>query len=212
MSEPNRPMIGAYKKPGGSDEITGQNIEIADKRERQETPASNLHEGIQEELKQGVEGSQDTVEKAKSYEEILADNDISKSKAQLIVDAMLTDGYYEETMPVTKKVTVTLRTRGYADYKRYLRALELYNPRFVDEQQEIMARHFLAASIVSFKGETLLHAPLEATEKEREDAFSARMKWVESKSERVINLLISKLNKFDRMISIVMSEGVVENF
>jgi len=171
-----------------------------------------MHEGIQEDLRQDVEGTQDTAEKAQSYEDILAENDIEKSHAQSIVDAMLTQGYYEETVPVTKTTTVTLRTRAYEDYQRYLRGLELINPRFVEEQQEIMGRYFLAASLVAFKGEVFVHTEPTATPKEREDAFDTRMAWLSSQSERLVNLLISKLSKFDRTIQVVMSEGVVENF
>jgi len=206
-------IIGSYANPSGDDsEIKSADVSIIDKREKVSSPTTNMHEGIQEDLRQGIKGTQDSVEKAHSYEDILADNDIDKSQAQDIVDAMLSNGYYEDSVPVTKKTTVTLRTRSYEDYKRYLRGLELINPRFVEEQQEIMGRYFLASSIVGFKGEQFVHVAPTATPKEIEDAFDVRMEWVAKQPERIVNLLISKLSAFDRTVQIVMSEGVVENF
>jgi len=211
--EGTKPLIGSYTNPNpSSPEPKSDAPQIVDKRKKVDTPATKMHEGIQEELKQDVEQSQDNIEKTKSYEEILADNDVEKTKAQAIVDSILIDGFYEEAMQVTKTTTVTLRTRGYEAYKRYLRALEFINPKYVEEQNEIQIRYFLAASLVSFKGQTFTHVAPTAEEKEREDAFDARLDWITKQNERIIHLLAGKLNRFDRVVQIVMSEGVVENF
>lgn len=208
-----KPLIGSYSDPNpNAAEDKTPTPKIVDKRDKVDTPATKMHEGIQEELKQDVKQEQDGIEKAKSYVEILAENDIEKTKAQAIVDAIITDGFWEEALQVTKSTTVTLRTRGYEDYKRYLRALEFINPKYVEEQNEIQIRYFLAASLVVFKGEAFEHPVANASEKEREEAFDVRMEWISNQSERIINLLASKLSKFDRVVQLVMSEGVVENF
>jgi DNA-directed RNA polymerase specialized sigma54-like protein len=213
MEITKQPLIGSYSNPDQSEGPKESAVpNIIDKREKTASPATHMHEGIQEDLKQGIEQSTDGIEKAKTYEEILAENDIEKTTAQAIVDAILTEGYYEETLQVTKSSSVTLRTRGYEDYKRYLRALEFINPKYVEEQTEIQIRYFLASSLVAFKGTAFSHAPPDAEEQEREDAFNVRMVWISRQGERVINLLANKLTKFDRVVSIVMSEGVVENF
>lgn len=206
-----RVPVGAYAPPTAKAQKEGETV-IVDKRPKIETPTTNLHEGIREELKLDVDGAKENVAKAKSYKEILEEHEIPLDKARAIVDSMLTEGFYTETISVTQSSTVTFRTRTYEDYRRYLRAVELINPRFVEEQQEIMARYYLAASVVAFKGKSFAHPSPQDSEQEKEEAFTKRMNWLNAQPERVINLLVSKLSKFDTVISVVMSEGVVENF
>jgi hypothetical protein len=121
---------------------------------------------------------------------------------------MLEKGFYEESVPVTKSVVATFRTRAHADYVRYLRALETYNPKYVEEQQEIQIRYFLAASLVSFKGTVFKVAAGEDAEK----FFDRKLEWIEAQPETVIRLIAVKLSKFDQQIQTIMSEGIVENF
>lgn len=187
-------MIGSYKNP------------------KELTPAQNLVEGVQGEIKDSMDAAAPVTELAQSYETVLASKKITIAKAHSIVDSMLEKGFYEEVMPVTKAVTVTFRTRTHNDYIRYLRALEMFNPKFAEEQAELQLRYFLAASLVAFKGVVLKHVPANADPDAVASAFDSRLEWIEKQPERVINLLATKLSKFDDMIHTVMSEGVVENF
>lgn len=197
------PLVGSYKK--AEQAAIPENFEIVDKRTKVESPTNSLSEGVQEDLKDSISRTKDSVEKAKSYQELLSDHDISLTKAHTIVDSMLEKGFYEETISVTNKTNVTFRTRAHSDYIRYLRALESYNPKYVEEQQEIQIRYFLAASLVAFKGTTF-------TATATEDIFDTKITWIEKQPERLVHLLASKLSTFDKQIQIVMSEGVVENF
>lgn len=204
----NRPVIGSYKKPivpADAEKHDETEPQIVDKRPKVDSPTKALSEGVQEDLKDSIERTKAAAEKAKTYEEILSDHDISLSKAHAIVDAMLEKGFYEETLPVTKTVNATFRTRTQADYVRYLRALEIYNPKYVEEQQEIQIRYFLGSSLLAFKGVTF-------TNTDPEKLFDEKIEWLEKQPERIVNLLATKLSKFDKQVQIVMSEGVVENF
>lgn len=206
------PVIGSYRErpPPATPETNNdlEDLQIVDKRPKVETPSTSLTEGIQNELKDGIERTKQGAEKSKSYEEILAERDVPLSKAHSIVDSMLERGYYEEVLPVTRTSTVTFRTRAHADYIRYVRALESYNPKYVEEQQEIQVRYFLAASLVAFKG----HAFKMDAKADIEEQFDKKLEWIAKQSETLIRLLATKLSKFDQQIQIVMSEGVVENF
>lgn len=204
------PVIGSYRRPptapdGANNTAPEPEPEIIDKRPKVATPSGSLSEGVQEDLKSSIDRTKEAAEKAKSYKEILSERDIPLSKAHAIVDGMLEKGFYEETLAFTSNTTVTFRTRAHSDYVRYLRALETYNPKFVEEQQEIQIRYFLAASLVAFKGVTF-------AEKDPEKLFDAKLDWIEKQPERLVNLLATKLSKFDVQIQVVMSEGVVENF
>jgi hypothetical protein len=198
--EASKPIVGSYSNPDAEGPVTT-------------TAAKALVDGIESDLGQQVEEDTLTVEKAKSYEEILKEADISVEEAQVIVDDILMKGYYEETYKVTNRISVTLRTRSHADFIRYHLALEANNPKFMDEMQEIALRFFLAGSLVRL-GDTVFNHPDrdKATDDQLHDAFDKRLRWIEKQPERVIALLADKLNKFDKKVAVVMSEGVVENF
>jgi len=200
------PGFGAYGDPSKKSPV------IAESKPTPNTAAVAMTDGLQEEIRKDVEDIKETAEKAKSYEQILEEAEVSLDKARVIVDDLLTKGYYEEDVPVTKSSFVTFRTRTHSDYRRYLRAIEMINPKYIDEQQEIQLRYFLAASLVSFKGHAFEHPRPNSSDSAVEKAFDARLEWITSQPDTVINLLAIKLSKFDRMVKIVMSEGVVENF
>ena len=200
------PVIGSYKKPQVPDQEA--DLEIVDKRPKVETPATSLSTGVQEDLKDSIDRTQKSADKAKTYEDTLSEYAIPLQKAHAVVDSMLEKGYYDEVVPVTKNTVATFRTRAHADYVRYLRALELYNPKYVEEQQEIQIRYFLAASLVSFKGIVFR----QESDEDPEKFFDRKLTWVETQAEPLIRLLATKLYKFDQQIQTIMSEGIVENF
>ena len=192
------PMIGSYRNP-------------SKEQSEPKTPSQSLAEGVQEEIKDSVALTDPITKKALSYEEILSKKEISLAKAHAIVDAMLERGFYEESLKVTQTVSVTFRTRTHNDYVRYLRALELFSPKYIAEQNELQIRYFLAASLAAFKGKTFSHPKISDTDAS-DEAFSERLTWVTQQPESIVNILASKLSKFDDTIHTVMSEGVVENF
>jgi hypothetical protein len=202
-SDKRPPVVGSFKDPSKKNQ-NGDTV-VA-------TPASKLAEGVQSDIKKDVEDNKDTVVKAQGYQEILAEAEITIEKAHAIIDDLLTKGYYEEVINITKTTTVTFRTRTQSDYRRYLRAVEVVAPKYVDEQQEIQLRYFLAASLVEFKGQRFDYPKHTARENEIEDAFEKRMSWIKDQPDSLITLLAVKLSKFDRTVKVVMSEGVIENF
>jgi len=210
---PSSPRIGSYSKPGAAPQTPSTGTQpITEVKKPQETPAKSLVDGAQEEMRRDVSEGKDAAERAKSYDEILSDNDISKSKASAIVDDLLTKGFYQEDIQLTSTAYLTLRTRTHADYRRYLRQVEIDSPRYIDEQHEIQMRYFVAASLVAFKGQEFAHPTHRASATEVEELFKKRLDFIEQLPERVVALISSKLAKFDRVVQIVMSEGVVENF
>jgi len=203
-------MIGSYEAPNKDDTI--EEAKIVDRRPTPEaTPARSMAEGISEDLEQENTKTGDIVENIKNYKEILKEAKIDLNEAMGIVDDILSNGYYEETLIITKSVSVTFRTRTQSDFLRYYRALEMYSTRYQDELQEIARRYCLAGSLVRFGKQEFKH-----TDKPRSDEaaklFDVRLEWIEDQSDRIINLLELKLHQFDSKVMTVMSEGVVENF
>jgi len=202
----SKPLIGSYSAPDDD--------EIVDKtKPAPPSAARSVADGIKEDLALDIKETAVTTKKTKDYEEILKEQGISLNEAKSIVDDMLTQGYYEERIKITRSITADFRTRTHADYLRYHNALEALNPRFEEERNELALRYCLAGSIARFNKSKFEHPnPLKAENGEINAAFDERLDWIEKQPERLVALLSSKLNAFDRKVALVMSEGVIENF
>jgi hypothetical protein len=186
--------------------------ETTEKPKAPSTPIGAVAQGIEEDLAHDVKETKVQAEKAKTYLEILKDNNIEVTDAQAIVDDMMTKGYYTENVQITKKISTTFRTRNHNDYLRYHTALQILNPKYRQEEDEIALRYCLAGSLVRFNATTFTHTAPTAPEDQMREAFDNRLEWIEKQPERLTALLAVKLNRFDQKIAIVMSEGVIENF
>jgi len=206
----NKPMIGSYGPPS-DDEVETPIVEA--EKEIPNTPARSVVAGIKEDLKSDTDELTENVEKVQSYKDVLEDHDITLDKARSIVDDLLTQGFYEERVLITKSVFVVFRSRTHEDYRRYHTALEVTNPKYKEEMNEIALRYCLAGSIVRFRDHKFDHPDInKSTFEERGTAFDKRLDWIEQQPERLIAILAVKLNIFDLRIATVMSEGVIENF
>lgn len=136
-----------------------------------------------------------------SYEQLLRKLDIEPEEAAKIVDAILSQGFYEREFPINKRHGVTLRTRGVEDQERLQNSVENQIPRYALTINEMTARHNLAASLAEFNG--VKFAPSEFKK-----AYAAVGKF----PLPVFNALISRLAKFDQIMFTVLGEGAVENF
>lgn len=198
--------IGNYAPPAGADN------KETEKAKAPNTPAGAIAQGIEEDLSHDVKETKVQAEKAKTYLDILKDNNVEVDEAQAIVDDMMTKGYYAESIQITKRITATFRTRNHNDYLRYHTALQVLNPKYRQEEDEIALRYCLAGSLVRFDKTEFVHPGPKTPEDEVRTSFDNRLEWVEKQPERLTALLATKLNRFDQKIAVVMSEGVIENF
>lgn len=136
-----------------------------------------------------------------SYEERIRKHGIDLRTANLIVDSLLFKGEFRYTYPVTKKYTVTFKTRKFEDQEKTLGHLETVNPQFPASVGNLISKNNLANSLVKF-GDTDF----------TKMTFEARIDWLNSIPETLARLLAKKLSKFDEMILDIMDEGVIENF
>jgi hypothetical protein len=190
--------IGKYSKPQGS-------LPAAPP-----TPAKAVAEAVEKGLEKDVAATEDGTEKALTYEEILKEEGIDISEARAIRDALLVDGYYAEDVKITDNTTVRFRTRNYADYVRWTKAMETERPAYVDEKSEITLRYFLAASLERYRDEAFDFPT--GSPKDEETAFKARHERVLKFPEPVVELLGRKLNRFDTKVRICLNDGAVESF
>lgn len=157
-------------------------------------------------------------EKAKRYLEGLAAVELSQGEARAILDAVLFNDYYEETLEVARGVMATLRTRTYTDTQRMLRMVEAEAPQIPTHYNDILARCNVAASLVEYNKKRF-SMPIrtedmtrDAFRKLEEEAFQDRLEYVMNLPTPVMAKLMNMVAKFDNKIFAVFEEGAPEDF
>lgn len=164
-------------------------------------PKMSVEEALEtaDSLDEDIEGLESAPELR--YEDKIAVHGITLEKAEEIIDSMIVDGFYEETYALTKKYAVTLRTRTLEDQNRIMERIEVLKPHYPSTLSNLVAQYNVASSLVQFKGIKFLDMK-----------FNDRLDWVRKCPDSVVRALAMKLNKFDSMITDVMSDGAIENF
>ncbi len=129
---------------------------------------------------------------------------ITKDTAAQIVDAMLFKGFYEEEIPLTKKVKVKFKTRGQEAVDRLNTEINRIDPKFNGTLYSLVAEYNIAASLVAygpyqFDGST-------------DEGFEKTLKYIKALPTPVFQLLANKLSKFDDKTMTVMSEEATSFF
>lgn len=145
------------------------------------------------------------IDPKEKYLKRLEELQVSKEQAAQIIDAMITQGAYEETVAITKKLSVRFRTRGQDAAERLNRVLNIENPQFTGSVYSTIAVQNMASSLVQY-------GPYKF-DPSTEEGFKVVMEYIRTKiPQPVYSVLVTKLSKFDEKLAAVMTEGCVENF
>lgn len=157
-------------------------------------------------------------EKAKRYLEGLAMVGVTQEEARSILDSVLFNEYYEETVTIGRGVTAVIRTRTYNDTQRMLRILEAEAPKMPVHYNDILARCNVAASLVEYNQKKFT-APVrsdgmsrDAFKKLEEEAFHDKVEYVLQLPTPVMSKLMNMVALFDSKILAVFDEGAPEDF
>lgn len=175
------------------------------------SPGATLATAVEKNLEREVSETEEGAERALTFEERLKAANVTLAEAREIRDALLIDGFYSEQIRLSQNTAVVFRTRNYRDFVRFHQAVDRYQPKFVDERNEIALRYFLAGSLVSYRDEIFDH-PESRDIKVLEEAFDKRHARVLDFPEPVMRLLAQKLHEFDAKVQLCLSEGSVEDF
>lgn len=191
----SRPAVDLPKPPPGS------------------SPTKDALESVDSQLETEAQKDEAALKPMASFEERLREAKLSREKAAEIVDAVLTKGFYAETIKVTSRVDVRLRTRNARDVRRIQEMLEAQRFTIDAHYSEAWSRFLLAASLESFAKDKFEHpnartAPAETVEK----AFMDRVAYVDALPDPALRILITKLWKFDNRVAVSIEEGSIENF
>ena len=139
------------------------------------------------------------------YKERLESAGITASEANAIFDDVINKGYYQETASIRGRKAI-FRTRSYEDHVRSLGAVEVQSPRFQATQEELQARHNLAASLVEWNGTLFKKGGASDVE------FAEAMQAIRKMASPVYSLLLAALVRFDAKVYVVFSDGAAESF
>lgn len=215
--------IGSWKKPAADaanvvDPTPGvqsaqpvEGLSVSTPPAQPATPRKAVADAVTQDMARTTSEGKELENRVLSYREMLEAEGINLAEAERIVEAILIEGVYTETVFLTKNISVTFRSRTQGDYQRYLHALEVHQPRYQSEQNEILLRYTLAGSLVAYRGRTFVHPP-QGELKAANDAHEERLAWIAEQPEVLIRTLNAHLYKFDRKVLACVREGMIENF
>jgi len=199
-----RPVIGDFRPSTNAAPRSSEAASPPAPAPVSETPSTeDLLKKTAEELK-ALDAAQKALTPAERYAARLKDAGVSQNVATAIYDAVLTKGFYEEYVRLGKTGRAVFRTRMYEDALRLQTALERERPQLAMNQDDLITRYNLAASLSEWRGTVIPH---------NTDAdFDAALTLVRRLPAPLFSLLATELAKFDQKTLVVFSEGAAENF
>jgi hypothetical protein len=179
------------------------------------SPTEAVLKGAEARLDADAKKDEEALQPMETYADRLKDVGLDATKAAKILDEILLKGFYVHTYPITKTLSVQLRTRSSRDTKRIQEILDREKPAFDHHYHESLTRMLLACSLQKL-GETPLSHPEKGKKTPNDDIeqmFQDRINYVDNQvPDPLLRVLFQKLWKFDRMITVALEEGAIENF
>jgi len=169
-------------------------------------------EAAEQSLESEARDAEAALKPLKSYEEKLKEAGVTKDEAADIIDSVLMKGFWSETIKITARISIKLRTRSARDVRRIQDYLEVHRPVYDTHYTEIMGRMTLAASLEQLGTDKLPFPGKDAKNEDYEKAFQERGNYIEGLADPILRLLFLKLWAFDEKIRAVLAEGTIENF
>ena len=177
-----------------------------------ESPSKARLESAESSLEAEAQNAEAALKPIKSYEDRLKEAGVTKDQAADIIDSVIMKGYWSESIKVTNRISVTLRTRSARDVRRIQNYLEVQRQVYDVHYNEILSRMTLAASLEALGKDLFSFPGKDAKDVDYENAFQQRATYIENLADPVLRLLFLKLWTFDEKIRAVLAEGTVENF
>lgn len=138
--------------------------------------------------------------------------DITQEDAAKILDAVVTNGMYEESYKMGSLV-VRMRTRTTSDADRVIEAIQDFKPETSGTLSHLIARMNLAASMSQFGDKKFNFSPANDGNQELlEQEFTARYQFITRIPAQIFYSLTQVLERFDRRVQLACDPRAIENF
>ena len=146
------------------------------------------------------------------WKEELELDGVTPEDAAKILDAVITNGMYEETYRMGKLI-VKMRTRNTSDADRVIEAIQDFKPETNGTLSHLIARMNLAASISTFgEKEFNFTTPNDGNRDQLEVEFTERYNFLSNIPSQLFFSLTQVLEKFDRRVQLACDPRAIENF
>lgn len=137
---------------------------------------------------------------------------ITPDAAAKILDAVITNGMYEESYKMGS-VVVRVRTRTTSDADRVVESIQDFKPETQGTLSHLIARMNLAASISQFGDKKFNFSPAnDGNQDVLEQEFSERYNFLSRLPAQIFFSLTQVLERFDRRVQLACDPRAIENF
>lgn len=137
---------------------------------------------------------------------------MSQDAAAKILDAVITNGMYEESYKMGSMV-VRVRTRTTSDADRVIESIQDFKPETSGTLSHLIARMNLAASISQFGDKKFNFSPAnDGNQDLLEQEFSERYNFLSKLPAQIFFSLTQVLERFDRRVQLACDPRAIENF
>ena len=137
---------------------------------------------------------------------------MSQDSAAKILDAVITNGMYEETYKMGSMV-VRVRTRTTSDADRVIESIQEFKPETSGTLSHLIARMNLAASISQLGEKKFNFSPAnDGNQDLLEQEFSERYNFISKLPAQIFFSLTQVLERFDRRVQLACDPRAIENF
>ena len=137
---------------------------------------------------------------------------MSQDSAAKILDAVITNGMYEESYKMGSMV-VKVRTRTTSDADRVIESIQDFKPETSGTLSHLIARMNLAASISQFGEKKFNFSPAnDGNQEVLEQEFSERYNYLSKLPAQLFFSLTQVLERFDRRVQLACDPRAIENF
>jgi len=138
--------------------------------------------------------------------------DMPPGDAAKILDAVITNGMYEETYKLGTLV-IKVRTRSTSDADRVIEAIQEFKPESTGTLTHLIARMNLAASLSQFGDNRFNHSsPTDGIKDQLETEFNERYQFLTTVPAQLFFSLSQVLERFDRRVQLACDPRSIENF
>jgi len=154
-----------------------------------------------------------SVENVRPWKDVLAEAKITEEQANVILDSMMTKGYWDKSYVLLRgRLHATLRTRDAYNVTRISKALDLRRNPTNTAFAELVFNYNLAGSMVKYQEVTLPFPEGKATLETIEDHFQKRLEFIDRLPSPVVSALYSALSNFDQIVSAALYEEAPTGF
>ena len=153
-----------------------------------------------------------TEDRPLTYKERLDSIKVSMDDAMSIIDSVIKNDVYKETVKLSKDTDAVVSTRDVRFNDKLNKVIDELKSDKVAVFSQVSSKYQLAGSLVSYAGQQLPAFTPMMEDVQWEEVMNARLKFVEQIPSPVFLALVGKLAKFDLKMTAVFSEGYEENF